>query len=50
MKLFTAFLGTETNTFSPIPTGQANFAETFLVRGGEHGDEPSVYSRPLVIA
>ena len=50
MKLFTAFLGTETNTFSPIPTGQANFAETFLVRGGEHGDEPSVYSRPLAIA
>ena len=50
MKLFTTFLGTETNTFSPIPTGHANFAETFLVRGGDHGDEPSVYSRPLAIA
>ena len=50
MKLFTTFLGTESNTFSPIPTGHANFAETFLVRGGDHGDEPSVYSRPLAIA
>ena len=33
MKLFMACLGTETNTFSPIPTGEENFRETMLFRG-----------------
>ena len=37
MHLFTACLGTETNTFSPIPTGARLFAETALVRGGAYG-------------
>ncbi|MES0864246.1 M81 family metallopeptidase [Ruegeria sp. SCPT10] len=30
MKLFMAMLATETNTFSPIPTARAGFADTFL--------------------
>ncbi|WP_375572546.1 M81 family metallopeptidase [Seohaeicola saemankumensis] len=30
MKLFMATLGTETNTFSPIPTARAGFADTLL--------------------
>lgn len=32
MRIFIAALGTETNTFSPLPTGMRNFAETLLVR------------------
>jgi len=33
MKLFMACLGTETNTFSPLPTGEETFRETMLYRG-----------------
>ena len=40
MKLFTATLGTETNTFSALPTGLQNFRETCLFRGGDYGDPP----------
>lgn len=47
MKVFTACLSTETNTFSPIPTGHSNFAETYLVRGGAHGETPFVFALPL---
>jgi hypothetical protein len=36
--IFTACLGTETNSFSPIPTGMDLFRRTMLVRGGRHGD------------
>lgn len=32
MRIFTAALGTETNTFSPLPTGMETFAETLFVR------------------
>lgn len=32
MRIFTAALGTETNTFSPLPTGRRNFEETLLHR------------------
>jgi microcystin degradation protein MlrC len=48
MHLFTACLGTETNTFSPIPTGERLFAETALVRGGAHGDRPNLFALPLL--
>jgi microcystin degradation protein MlrC len=50
MKLFTACLGTETNTFSPMPTGHANFAETYLRRGGDYGEGPFISAVPLMIA
>lgn len=43
MKIFTAILGTETNTFSPFLTGMENFERTMLVRHGEHGDEPRTF-------
>ena len=33
MRIFTASLVTETNTFSPIPTGERSFAERMLRRG-----------------
>jgi microcystin degradation protein MlrC len=48
MHLFTACLGTETNTFSPIPTGARLFAQTALVRGGAHGDRPNLFALPLM--
>lgn len=48
MKLFTALLGTETNTFSPFLTGMQNFEQTYLVRNGDHGDAPSAFGMPLV--
>ena len=40
MKLFTALFGTETNTFSPFLTGFANFEQSYLERGGAHGEQP----------
>ena len=49
MKLFLASLGTETNTFSPFPTGFDNFKETYLVRAGNHGNEPFLFAVPLVL-
>ena len=48
MHLFTACLGTETNTFSPIPTGARLFAETALVRGGAYGDSPNLFALPMI--
>ncbi len=49
MHLFTACLGTETNTFSPIPTGARTFAETYLVRGGAYGDNPDLFALPMMV-
>jgi microcystin degradation protein MlrC len=46
--LFTACLGTETNTFSPIPTGPELFRRTMLTRGGAHGDRPGIFALPLI--
>jgi microcystin degradation protein MlrC len=49
MKIFTALLGTETNTFSPFVTGFQNFEETYLVRGGNHSETPSAFAIPLIV-
>jgi microcystin degradation protein MlrC len=46
--LFTASLGTETNSFSPIPTGRRQFAETHLVRGGAYGERPDLFALPML--
>lgn len=48
MKLFTALLGTETNTFSPFLTGIQNFEQTYLVRQGAHGEHPASIAVPLI--
>ncbi len=48
-RIFTACLGTETNSFSPIPTGLGLFGRTLLVRGGAHGERPSLFAIPLLI-
>lgn len=47
MKVFVAALGTETNTFSPIPTGMQMFKETFYAEAGQHPDKPMLCSGPL---
>lgn len=38
MRIFTAFLATETNTYSPTPTGWSDFEEHGLDRHGKAGD------------
>ncbi len=48
-RLFTACLGTETNSFSPIPTGMGLFDKTMLVRGGEHGERVNLFGLPLQV-
>lgn len=47
--IFTACLGTETNSFSPIPTGLGLYERTMLVRGGDHGEKPGLFALPLVL-
>lgn len=47
MRVFIAALATETNTFSPIPTGRQNFEETFLAYGDATQREPMFFSAPL---
>ena len=47
MKIFIATLGTETNSFAPIPTGMANFAETTLFHGNATRHEPHLFTLPL---
>lgn len=49
MRLFTATLATETNTFSPIPTAAANFHEAFYAPPGEHPARPNLCTAPLVV-
>jgi microcystin degradation protein MlrC len=48
-RLFTACLGTETNSFSPVPTGMGLFEQTMMLRHGEYGEPPSPFSLPLVV-
>jgi len=47
MKVFIACLGTETNTFSPLPTGLETFRETMLYRGDATRHPPALFSAPL---
>ncbi len=47
MRIFTASLATETNTFSPLPTGLDSFRETIYFRPGTHPDRPTFFGGPL---
>ena len=47
MRLFTASVATETNTFSPIPTSIDSFYDCFYAAPGEHPDEPKMCAAPL---
>lgn len=50
MRMFVAALGTETNTFSPIPTGVASFEEYIWHPAGTHPDEPTFFTGPVIAA
>ncbi len=47
MRVFTAALATETNTFAPMPTGLASFRDRGYFPAGKHPDEPSFFAAPL---
>jgi microcystin degradation protein MlrC len=50
MRLFTATLATETNTFSPLPTSLQNYRESVFFRPGEHpADAPRMCTAPLFV-
>lgn len=50
MKMFAASIGTETNTFAPIPTALASFHESFYAPPGQHPDDPKLCTAPLWVA
>jgi microcystin degradation protein MlrC len=50
MRMFVAALGTETNTFSPIPTGLGSFEEYLWFPAGSHPAEPRFFTGPIVAA
>lgn len=47
MKTFIACLGTETNTFSPMPTGRTTFEEAIFFRGDATRHVPNTFTMPL---
>ena len=50
MRLFTATLATETNTFSPLPTSIEHYRESVFLRPGEHpADAPRMCTAPLFV-
>ena len=48
MRIFTASLATETNTFSPVPTDRASFEQAFYAPPGFHPDTPTLCSSPMI--
>ncbi|HEY5634287.1 MAG TPA: M81 family metallopeptidase [Burkholderiaceae bacterium] len=51
MRIFSATIATETNTFSPMPTSLAGFRESVFLRPGEHPDDaPRMCTAPLFVA
>lgn len=48
MRIFTAAVSTETNTFSPIRTGDANFVDWYPA--GTHPAQRQMFSAPLTVA
>ncbi len=47
MRIFTATLATETNTFGPLPTGLASYQERGFYPAGQHPDHMSFFAAPL---
>ena len=51
MRLFSATIATETNTFSPLPTSLEAYQESVFLRPGEHPtDAPRMCTAPLFVA
>lgn len=49
VRIFTASLATETNTFSPLPTDRAAFEAAFYAPPGTHPETPTLCSSPVPI-
>lgn len=49
MRIFTASLATETNTFSPVPTDLQSFKQGAYFGAGEHPPTPTLCSSPILI-
>lgn len=47
VKIFIAAFGTETNSFSPIPTGEQSFREALFHKGDATRHPPAHFSEPL---
>jgi microcystin degradation protein MlrC len=47
MRVFSATLATETNTFAPMPTGLASFRERGYYKSGTHPDNMTMFAGPL---
>ncbi|MEJ7687927.1 MAG: M81 family metallopeptidase [Variovorax sp.] len=47
MRVFSASLATETNTFGPMPTGLASFKDRGYYPAGRHPDQITLFSGPL---
>jgi len=47
MRVFSAALATETNTFAPMPTGLSSFHERAYYPAGTHPDRMQMHSGPL---
>ena len=47
MRVFTAALATETNTFAPMPTGLASFKQEGYFPAGAHPDKMTFFAAPL---
>jgi microcystin degradation protein MlrC len=51
MRIFSATLATESNTFSPLPTSVESYKESVYLRPGEHPDgTPLMCTAPLFVA
>lgn len=49
LRIFTAVLATETNTFSPICIDRRAFEASLYARPGEHPESPTLCSAPLTV-
>lgn len=47
MRVFTATLATETNTFAPLPTGLSSFHDRGYFKAGQHPEGMSFFAGPL---
>ena len=50
MRIFTASLATESNSFSPIPTSRKSFEDTMYFPPGTHPDRATHCTAPLYVA
>src|SRR5579863_1204814 len=49
MRIFTASLATETNTFSPVPTDHTGFESALYAPPGQHPATPTLCSAPMIV-